>query len=109
ALVSTASPLTCGADPGCATALRVVDFVGYGPTAVSSEGNRPASSPGAAQALLRVGNGCTDTGHNATDFAPGQPAPHNSAAPAEPCPARSGTPTGTTPVTTSVHIHDIQG
>jgi uncharacterized protein len=109
ALVNAATPLTCGADPGCATASGVVDFVGYGPSAVSAEGNAPAPSPGPQQALLRAGTGCTDTDQNAADLTRDQPAPRSSATPAQPCPPAGGTPVGPTPVAGVVRIHDIQG
>src|SRR5215210_1967545 len=85
ALVAAAAPLTCGADPGCPTAPDVVDFVGYGPSAVSAEGSAPAPSPGVDHALLRAGGGCTDTNQNDTDLTLGQPAPRSSTAPAQPC------------------------
>jgi predicted extracellular nuclease len=108
ALVTAAAPLGCGADPGCATAPGVVDFVGYGPGAVSAEGSAPAPSPGVEHALLRAGGGCIDTNQNASDLTLGQPAPRSSTAPAQPCPA-GGTPVGPTPVAGVVRIHDIQG
>src|SRR4051794_22477926 len=85
ALVNAAVPLTCGADPGCATASGVIDFVGYGPRAVSAEGSAPAPSPGIEHALLRAGGGCTDTDQNAADLTLGQPAPRSSTAPTQPC------------------------
>ena len=68
ALVAAAAPLTCGADPACATAPGVIDFVGYGPGAVSFEGSAPARSPGVERALLRDAAGCADRNDNATDF-----------------------------------------
>jgi hypothetical protein len=75
ALVRTTSPLTCGADPGCATASDVVDFVGYGPGTVSFAGSGPAPSPGRDGALVLAVDGCGDTDDNATDYQIDLPAP----------------------------------
>ena len=85
ALVASAAPLTCGADPACATAPDVIDFVGYGPGRSVSKGTAPARSPGVERALVRDAGGCTDTDDNATDFLVRLPTPRNSAAPPEPC------------------------
>ena len=107
ALVRTTGPLTCGADPGCATGPDVVDFVGYGPGTVSFAGSGPAPSPGRDGALVLAVDGCGDTDDNATDYQIDLPAPRTSAAPPDPC---SGTgPVGPTPPAGSVRIRDIQG
>ncbi len=58
--------------------LSVADFVGYGSTANCSEGT-VAPAPSATLALLRQGNGCTDSDTNGSDFATGAPNPRNSA------------------------------
>ena len=115
AAVSPSSPpLTCADDTACATAPNVIDFVGYGPGAVSFEGTAPARSPGVERALLRDAAGCADRNDNATDFLVRVPTPRTSAAPPAPCGAGEATPVGGTPVSATpvaglVRIHDIQG
>jgi FKBP-type peptidyl-prolyl cis-trans isomerase 2 len=61
----------------------VADLVGYG-TATCFEG-AVASAPTVSQALVRAGEGCTDTDHNSTDLAPDVPNPRNSAGPTNHC------------------------
>src|SRR4051812_37812552 len=68
ALVRTNRALACGADPGCATAPDVVDFVGYGPGTVSFAGSGPAPSPGRDGTLVLAVDGCGETDDNATDY-----------------------------------------
>ena len=73
ALVNNQTTLT-GACPLGAT---VVDFVGFG-TANCSE-TAPTPAPSNTLAVLRAGNGCTDSNNNGADFATGAAAPRNSA------------------------------
>ena len=55
---------------------RIVDLVGFG-DANFFEGSAAAASPSTTTALLRAGDGCTDTDQNRADLAPGTPAPRN--------------------------------
>ena len=96
ALVNNSALLT-GTCP--APGASVVDFVGYG-TANCFE---TAAAPGLGNstALLRasLGNGCVDSGNNASDFSStATPLPRNSAAAAQPCsgPGGGGTPVAAT-------------
>jgi hypothetical protein len=91
ALVSDASPLSCGAAPGsCSAVSTVEDLLGYG-GAGDYEGSAAAPAPSATTALVRAGSGCTDTDDNAADFAAEAPDPLNSSAPASAC---SSSPNG---------------
>ena len=85
ALVSSTTPLGCGADPSCVTAPGVIDFLGYGANGAAGEGGAPAPAPG-ANALFRDDAGCTDTNNNALDFSLGTPDPRNSNNRALACP-----------------------
>jgi predicted extracellular nuclease len=80
ALVNTSSALT--ATTGCPIASPIVDFVGYGTTANCAEGSANAPAPSTTTAILRAGNGATDTDNNAADFATGAPNPRNTPPPA---------------------------
>jgi hypothetical protein len=73
ALVKNMTPLTgtCPSDP------NIVDLVGYGTTANCFKGSAPAPAPSNTNAVLRAGNGCSDTRNNATDFAAAPPNPRN--------------------------------
>ncbi|WP_275452897.1 Calx-beta domain-containing protein, partial [Stenotrophomonas geniculata] len=62
-----------------------VDLVGYGSSASCAEGNAPTSAPSNTLAVLRAGDGCTDTDNNAADFATGAPSPRNTASPLRLC------------------------
>jgi uncharacterized protein len=73
ALVNNQTTLT----GSCPLGAAVVDFVGFG-TANCSE-TLPTPAPSNTLAILRAGNGCTDTNNNSTDFATGAAAPRNSA------------------------------
>jgi uncharacterized protein len=85
AIVRAAAALTCGASAGsCSSAANLEDLVGYG-TAADFEGSGAAPAPSATNAIIRAGQGCTDTDVNSADFATGAPAPHNSASAAHPC------------------------
>jgi len=70
ALANTRVPLTS------ATAAGVVDLVGFGATN-AFEGAGPAVAPSNIKAILRAGNGCTDTDQNGSDFALAAPTPRN--------------------------------
>lgn len=87
-LVDIATGLGCNgsaAQPCLAADLaHVVDLVGYG-SANFFEGAAAAPAASSANAVLRAGNGCADTGQNGADFATGVPTPRNSASPAAPC------------------------
>jgi uncharacterized protein len=85
ALVRDGTALTCGATAGsCSAVLSVVDLVGYG-GASDYEGSAPAAALSATTALLRVANGCSDTGFNDADFATASPAPRTATSPAASC------------------------
>jgi Lamin Tail Domain len=85
ALVRGTAELTCGASAGSCSAVEIVeDLLGYG-SASDFEGAGSADGISNTSAALRMGNGCTDTGNNAADFAAGPPAPRNSASPAQVC------------------------
>jgi hypothetical protein len=64
----------------------IVDFAGYGSSAVCYEGETgPAPAPSATTADFRLAAGCTDTDDNATDFMVAAPAPRNSSSPTNNC------------------------
>lgn len=69
----------------------MADLVGFGSTASCYEGSAPTAAPSNTLAVLRAGEGCTDTNDNAADFGTGAPSPRNHATPASVCGA-SGTP-----------------
>jgi 5'-nucleotidase len=72
ALVNSTAPLTCAT--GCAALDAVVDLVGYGPTASSFAGTKPA--PGASNTASVSRNAShTNTADNAADFTAGAPTP----------------------------------
>lgn len=62
-----------------ANAPSVLDLVGFGSTANAFEGTGPTPAPSNTTAVLRAGNGCTDSDNNISDFATGAPLPRNSA------------------------------
>jgi predicted extracellular nuclease len=90
ALVTSTTPLGCGAS--CDTAAGVRDFVGYG-TANDFE---TAAAPGLSNTTSDTRTGAADTDNNAADFTAGPPDPRNSRAPPDP-----GVP--------GLRIHDVQG
>ena len=98
---STASP--CNATQSA----QIVDLVGYG-SANYFEGSA-AAAPSGTTALLRAGNGCTDTGNNATDFATGAPAPRNSLTAPAPCAGGATPPPPPPPAPPAAAIYQIQG
>ncbi|SEK39365.1 hypothetical protein SAMN05428989_0034 [Pseudoxanthomonas sp. GM95] len=69
----------------------MVDLVGFGSTASCFEGSGATPAPSNTLAVLRAGDGCTDTNNNASDFATGAPNPRNSATAGSICGA-AGTP-----------------
>lgn len=75
ALVTSTTALSCGA--ACATNAAVRDYVGFGTTANNYEGSGPTAAPSNTLAVLRAGNGATDTDSNVADFATGAPNPRN--------------------------------
>jgi len=86
-LVSTATGLGCngGSTPCSAAQLAlIVDLVGYG-SANFHEGSGPTPAPSNTTAVLRAGNGCTDTDNNAADFGVGAPTPRNTTSPVGVC------------------------
>ncbi len=88
ALVNNQTTIASGTScPGAAEG--VVDFAGYG-TANCFEGSAAAPILTNTTAVLRVGDGCTDTDNNATDFTAGAPSPRNTASPTHDCGSPSG-------------------
>jgi predicted extracellular nuclease len=110
ALVNNNSSLTCSSS--CLPNSAIIDFVGYGSTASSSESN-PTPNLSNTTAALRNGNGCNETDNNAVDFSTGAPSPRNSASPVFNCGSitttTTTTPPTTTPPTTITKIYTIQG
>ncbi|HET9625670.1 MAG TPA: lamin tail domain-containing protein [Kofleriaceae bacterium] len=88
ALVTSTSPLSCGAS-ACLPNAAIRDFVGYGSATQAEGSDAPTGSNTVAE--IRAGAGCTDSDNNAADFATGAPAPRNSSA----APVSCGTGTGT--------------
>ncbi|KQQ73157.1 nuclease [Xanthomonas sp. Leaf131] len=97
ALSNSASALSGACPTGNA------DLVGYGSNASCAEGNAPTPAPSNTLAVLRGGEGCTDTDNNAADFATGAPAPRNSASGARLC---SG---GGQPIATLADVSQAEG
>jgi hypothetical protein len=99
ALVRGTAALACGATAGsCSADPLVEDFVGYG---AASDFEGAGSAPGLSSTLagFRAGDGCVDTGDNASNVAAAAPAPRNSASSAQSC--ASAPPSG---VSGSVHV-----
>jgi lamin tail-like protein len=85
ALVHSGTALTCGATAGsCSADSAVEDLVGYG-SASDFEGSGSAPGGSSTLAAERAGDGCTDSGDNAADFAAVTPEPRNAAAAAHTC------------------------
>jgi hypothetical protein len=70
----------------CPSDSAIVDLVGYGASATCAEG-APAPATTNATAVIRAGDGCTDTGDNAADFTAAAPAPRNASTPQGSCSA----------------------
>ena len=79
ALVTNQTALTAVCGGTCATNAAVRDYVGFGTTATNFEGTGPTPAPSNTTAVLRAGNGCSDTDANNVDFATGAANPRNSA------------------------------
>ena len=92
----TSSTAVLSGAAGCPTA-NVVDFVGYGTTAICYEGTR-APAPSLSQPIARV-NTCVDTGNNGTDFALSSTPARDSASPTTSCTATLLSSAATTPST----------
>ena len=95
ALVATMFPLS----GTCPTNADIVDFVGYGNSAICFEGSDSAPGGANALAVLRASAGCVDSDDNAADFFTAAPAPRNRSSPAHGCSSAPST----------VALHDIQG
>jgi uncharacterized protein (TIGR03437 family) len=81
ALVRNAITLvgSCPNDP------NIVDLLGYGSTATCFRGPAPASATSNTTALIRVGDGCTNSKNSSSDFMSGTPNPRSSSSPLTPC------------------------
>lgn len=107
ALVRSATALTCGASAGsCSGDALVADLVGYG-SASDFESSGAAAALSNTTAVLRAGEGCTDTDDNASDFSSATPAPRNSSSAAVECAGAPPPPTGGVSADAGVDI-DIQ-
>jgi Lamin Tail Domain len=105
-LVSSATPLTCGASAGsCAGATGLQDLIGYG-SATDYEGSAAAAALSSTTSAARAAAGCTDANDNAADFDAVTPAPRNSAAAATTC-AGSPPPSGSASQGAQVDV-DVQ-
>lgn len=69
----------------CPNSSSIVDLVGYGTIASCFRGVAAAAGPANATAVVRKGNGCTDTQNNSSDFVVGAPNPRNGLAAVNPC------------------------
>ncbi|HEX2657352.1 MAG TPA: lamin tail domain-containing protein, partial [Polyangia bacterium] len=88
ALVRNTTSLTCGS--GCLPNGAIADFVGYGSSANSYEGNGAAPTLTITTSAARAGAGCTDTDNNAADFSAGSVNPRNAASTTTTCSGGSG-------------------
>lgn len=85
-LVNNSSGLACNGGSTACNAVQqaqIVDLVGYGSANYFETQAAPALTT--TTALLRSGNGCTDTNNNSTDFVTGVPAPRNTASALQVC------------------------
>ncbi len=91
ALVNNATALS---GSGCPFGSSVVDFAGYGTTAICFEGSGPTAALTNTTAAIRGANSCAETDNNDVDFSTGSPTPRNTASPVIPC-GGSANPVGT--------------
>ncbi|MBD0256655.1 MAG: ExeM/NucH family extracellular endonuclease, partial [Cytophagales bacterium] len=87
ALVTGTASLGCnGGSAPCSneSVSRILDLVGFG-SANYFEGAAAAPAPSNTTAIVRKGDGCTDTGNNSDDFVALAPAPRNTGTPLKPC------------------------
>ena len=94
ALVTSTSGLGCnGGSTPCTPAQLVLikDLVGWDGANFYETAPAPATTN--STAVLRLGNGCTETDYNAMDFAAGTPTPRNTASPFNPCAGGDAAPT----------------
>jgi hypothetical protein len=75
ALVNSTLPLSGSFPSGNSS---IIDFVGYGSTANSYEGNGPTANPDVYKSVIRLSGGNTDTNNNTQDFIVAHPTPRNS-------------------------------
>ncbi|HEX8530972.1 MAG TPA: lamin tail domain-containing protein, partial [Cytophagales bacterium] len=86
-LVTGTTSLGCnGGSAPCSneSVSRILDLVGFG-SANYFEGSAAAPAPSNTTAIVRKGDGCTDTGSNSADFEVLTPTPRNTATPLKPC------------------------
>ncbi len=69
----------------CPSGITLVDFVGVGGTVNCWEGWQPTPAGSNTTALIRLGDGCTDTGDNSVDFTAAAPNPRNGSSPPVSC------------------------
>ena len=87
ALVNSTAGLGCnGGSTACTPGqlALILDLVGFG-NANFFEGAAAAPTLSNTTAAFRADGGCSDSDHNAADFATGAPAPRNGAVPPSPC------------------------
>lgn len=101
ALVMSTTGLGCngGSTPCSSAQLALIkDLIGWDGANFYETAAAPTTSNSTAN--LRLGNGCTETDNNASDFASGAPTPRNTASPLNPCTAPDAAPevVGTFPV-----------
>lgn len=118
ALVSGSSSLGCNGGSAVCSAdqlSRIIDLVGFG-SANFYEGSAAAPAPSNTNAVLRAGNGCTDTDINSADFTAASATPRttasalNSCSPTStPTPSPSSAPTPSPAPVPATLIREIQG
>jgi DNA/RNA endonuclease G (NUC1) len=79
ALVNNGEGLSGGSSPCVLDDPNLVDFVGFGTAANCREGAANAPAGSNTTAILRNGNGATDTNQNGSDFTAGAPNPRRTA------------------------------
>jgi predicted extracellular nuclease len=104
ALVNSTTALSgCGnSATSCIGQATIVDYVGFGTTAVDYEGSGPTPATSNTNAVFRANDGCTDTDDNSADFTAAAAAPRNSSSPLKDCgPAPDIAPTVSSTVPTN--------